>query len=253
MTDDEIVEWLKQNNKEYSQSTAAMQESIANEWQTTLDDMRGVTRTYWAEVEEIIAQGDEAIINTLVGNREDYKNAGKLQAEALLEGWRETLAGAGDITTPGGAPDKPSIPITEDDPTLNRTPTPDPEVEKRLGGKKKNKTKIKRKYDAGGYVKETGPVWVDGTPSKPEAFLDNMDTKLIATLTEALRASSYVNVPSLNAFAVDMKSMVGSGAQIGDININVESLDTDQDLEEVARKVAAAIYDGAQRGIAPRW
>lgn len=42
------------------------------------------------------------------------------------------------------------------------------------------------KYAAGGIVDYTGPAWVDGTPSKPEAFLSSADTSNIAKLTDVL-------------------------------------------------------------------
>ncbi len=60
-------------------------------WQEMLDDMRGNTKTYWDEVERIIAQGDEAIIRFLQEHSADYKEAGKLQAEAYVEEWRKKL------------------------------------------------------------------------------------------------------------------------------------------------------------------
>lgn len=43
-------------------------------------------------------------------------------------------------------------------------------------------------YAEGGLVNYTGPAWVDGTPSKPEAFLDAVDTANIANLAQGLRA-----------------------------------------------------------------
>lgn len=42
-------------------------------------------------------------------------------------------------------------------------------------------------YASGGYVYNTGPAWVDGTPQKPEAFLDARDTENIGMLRDTLR------------------------------------------------------------------
>lgn len=53
--------------------------------------MRGHTTTYWKEVEEIIAGGDDAIIQFLKDNCQDYKEAGKLQAEAYVDEWKKKL------------------------------------------------------------------------------------------------------------------------------------------------------------------
>lgn len=57
-TDEEIIEWLIRNHEDYGTATDATRESMVNGWQDMLDDMRGHTRTYWDEVEEIIGGGD---------------------------------------------------------------------------------------------------------------------------------------------------------------------------------------------------
>lgn len=56
-----------------------------------LDNMRGVTRTYWDEVEDIIAQGDDAIIEFLKQHTADYQEAGELQAQAYVDEWKKKL------------------------------------------------------------------------------------------------------------------------------------------------------------------
>ena len=89
-TDEEIIAWLKEHNQDYADSTKAAQTDMVNGWQDTLDDMNGVIRTHWDEVESIIAQGESAIIDFLKANSSQYKEASKLQAEAYVEGWQET-------------------------------------------------------------------------------------------------------------------------------------------------------------------
>lgn len=90
-SDDEILEWLKQNSEEFAASTEATQTDMINGWQEMLDDMHGAIEDHWDEVESIIAQGDEAIIAFLQENSADYREAGKLQAEAYVDQWREQL------------------------------------------------------------------------------------------------------------------------------------------------------------------
>lgn len=90
-TDEEILEWLKQNSEDYQTSTDEMREDMANGWRTMLDDMRGATDTYWDEVEEIIARGEDAILEFLRKNSADYREAGKLQAEAYYDEWKKKL------------------------------------------------------------------------------------------------------------------------------------------------------------------
>ena len=90
-TDEEIMEWLKQNSEEYANKTEATQQNMVNSWQQMIDDMRGAIETYWDEVESIIEQGDDAIIEFLKENSADYKEAGKLQAEAYVDEWLDKL------------------------------------------------------------------------------------------------------------------------------------------------------------------
>ena len=90
-SDEEILAWLEANHEEYETATDATRESMRLGWQEMLDDMRGYTQTYWDEVEEIIAQGDDAIIEFLKQNSADYKEAGRLQAEAYVDEWKKKL------------------------------------------------------------------------------------------------------------------------------------------------------------------
>lgn len=90
-TDEEIMNWLKENSEEFATATEATQDSMVREWQQMLDDMRGTVRTHWDEVESIISQGETAIIEFLKGNLADYKEAGRLQAEAYVDEWMELL------------------------------------------------------------------------------------------------------------------------------------------------------------------
>lgn len=88
-TDEEILLWLEQNHQDYQTATDATREEMRLGWQEMLDDMRGHTQTYWDEVESIIAQGDDAIIQFLMENTADYKEAGHLQAAAYVDEWKQ--------------------------------------------------------------------------------------------------------------------------------------------------------------------
>lgn len=90
-SDAEIIDWLVKNHEDYETATDATRENMRRGWQEMLDDMRGHTTTYWEEVEEIIAGGDDAIIQFLKDNCQDYKDAGKLQAEAYVDEWKKKL------------------------------------------------------------------------------------------------------------------------------------------------------------------
>lgn len=91
MTDEQIIEWLKAHSEDFAASTAATQEAMIAGWQETLNAMNGIHETNWAEVEQIMVGGQEAIIQFLRENLDDYRLASKEQAEAYEEEWGKVL------------------------------------------------------------------------------------------------------------------------------------------------------------------
>lgn len=94
-------------------------------------------------------------------------------------------------------------------------------------------------YATGGLVNYTGPAWVDGTPSKPEAFLSAQDTERIGNAAKLL-----ADLPILNSTS-NANNAVSSN--IGDtsieIHINVESLASDYDVDQMIERVKNDILD----------
>ena len=85
-------------------------------------------------------------------------------------------------------------------------------------------------YKQGGFADFTGPAWLDGTKSQPEAVLNAKQTRLFTSMVSSLEKAS--NNSNIN-------SALGSSYNIGDINtnINVEKLDNETDIDRVARQV----------------
>lgn len=93
-------------------------------------------------------------------------------------------------------------------------------------------------YKTGGLVDYTGPAWVDGTKSRPEAFLSADDTQMIRTLIDGWK---YVATrPTMTN--LDGLMQEGSGNTIGDVyvTLNEAQFNTDEDYELVAQKVGEA-------------
>ena len=83
-----------------------------------------------------------------------------------------------------------------------------------------------RRYASGGMVDYTGPAWVDGTRSKPEAFLNANQTSLIGSFAKSLERLSGTTS--------------GSTFQgIGDctIDITIGSIGKDYDIDQAIAKV----------------
>lgn len=99
-----------------------------------------------------------------------------------------------------------------------------------------NATNKAKKYATGGLVSYTGPAWVDGTPGKPEAFLNANQTAMIASFTANLAKMISGKFPSSNVEA-------GSNCEI---NIDIGSIGADYDIDQAINKVKQEIVNSAQ-------
>ncbi len=94
------------------------------------------------------------------------------------------------------------------------------------------------RFASGGVVDYTGPAWVDGTKTKPEAFLNSYQTKQIAALAEALDRRK------INGFASN------SNITFGSINFNVASMSSAADGREALEVFVKGVNDMmSKRGI----
>ena len=99
----------------------------------------------------------------------------------------------------------------------------------------------KHRYKNGGLVNYTGTAQVDGTPSRPEAFLDAEDTERFMTAAELFAMSPLLNSSSAqNA----VSSSVGDTSI--EININVESISDDYDVDRLIKRVEDDINETAR-------
>lgn len=89
MSQEDILTWLEQNSTDYKNSTDNTRTDMENGWKETLDTMNGIIHDHWQEVQDIISQGDEAVIAFLKENSNKYREASKLQQEAYIEGWQD--------------------------------------------------------------------------------------------------------------------------------------------------------------------
>ena len=98
-----------------------------------------------------------------------------------------------------------------------------------------NKAYLKklRQFKTGGIADFTGPAWLDGTPTKPEYILNAAQTERFFSLVDVLEGFDNNN---------DTKP---TGDNYFDISINVEKLDSDYDVEQLANKIRSMIYNDA--------
>lgn len=92
-------------------------------------------------------------------------------------------------------------------------------------------------YKTGGLADFTGPAWLDGTKARPELVLNARDTENFIQLKDIL--SSILNGAS-------KASTENNGDISYDIDINVESIGSDYDVEQIANKVKTMIGEDAR-------
>lgn len=95
-------------------------------------------------------------------------------------------------------------------------------------------------YKTGGLADFTGPAWLDGTKSKPELVLNQRDTQNFIQLKDIL--SSIMS----RGFASRSTPTENNGDITYDIDINVETMRSDYDVEQVANKIKTMINEDAR-------
>jgi hypothetical protein len=102
---------------------------------------------------------------------------------------------------------------------------------------RKSVPKLKQ-FKTGGVADFTGPAWLDGTKSKPEIILNQRDSANFIVLKDILGEI-------LDGRKAATKDSEKSGDNYYDININIEKIDSDYDVEQMAEKIKKIIYDDA--------
>ena len=96
-----------------------------------------------------------------------------------------------------------------------------------------------KQFKTGGLADFTGPAWLDGTKSKPEIILNQTDSAnfilLKDILADVLKSTSSTSVSKI---AQDK-----GGDNYYDIEINVDNISEDYDVEQLADKIKAMIYE----------
>ena len=95
-----------------------------------------------------------------------------------------------------------------------------------------------KRYATGGYVDYTGPAWVDGSPTKPEAILSAKDTQNFIQLKQLIAA--MMDRIGMNNSAFGLQNAAGNTCTI---YVNVDQLASDYDVDDMVNRVKQEIMN----------
>jgi len=90
-------------------------------------------------------------------------------------------------------------------------------------------------YNTGGLADFTGPAWLDGTKSNPELVLNAKDTENFIQLKDILRSLFNGGTTTNNSV----------GDSYFDIDVNVDKIDSQYDISQIAEDIKYSIYKDA--------
>lgn len=96
-------------------------------------------------------------------------------------------------------------------------------------------------YKTGGYADYTGPAWVDGTKTKPEAFLNAKQTALFEQLRDNLTATNVSGATKVK----NSDENKGDTINIDTFAIQVQEMADTETVDKVIKKVKDSIYTDA--------
>lgn len=94
-------------------------------------------------------------------------------------------------------------------------------------------------YKKGGLANFTGPAWLDGTKTKPEAVLNARDTQNFLQLRDVL--SDVLN----KSRTIERSNSENNGDNYYDIDIQVDKLSNDYDVDQLVKKIKKEITKDA--------
>lgn len=257
LSHDELMNWQKTNVKEYAHSLDDAKEQLLQTWDDLFKQMFGITDTYWDQINNILSTKDSFL--EYMKDSDEYKNASETDKESMQYKWGEAYEDwiAANKTDAEYSHSDENLENIGAQTTTKKTNTQKNEVAEwaknaatnlisNIASGAKYLSSIVNVgsvvskifgYNEGGNVDYTGQAMVHGTPSRPEAFLSADDRILVRSMIDSLSYAKYVpNVQNIDT------GYGTSTARVDEVNIviNQAELNTDEDIENVARKVGEA-------------
>lgn len=268
--DDYIIEFLKNNSSEYAQAGKLQAEAYVDEWKKQLSELRkayeevGVSiASNYSTIQQATgtasgssssssrggsgpAGGSSKTQTTLTGTTSGANGSHYYEFSAFGKNYSADRNAGGQYFTNRGdayaaAEAKIESLYQSQKATLDRNGANAYGYNQLAQAYKTAKNSI-RAYKLGGLADYTGPAWVDGSPQDPERILTPYQTKLFESMVRALETISTIPISTMP----NMSGLQSTGANpvsVGDIIVNVDNLDTDDDYETLAEKVGEVLME----------
>lgn len=277
-TDEEIMNWLKQNNVEFKDATKEQQDSFLHSWKQTLEEWRSAYKSVSADVSSATyssgnagssgggggsgssgGSGGSSSVGS-VSAPKSYKGEAGFQYKKPGGKWSGTISSS--IVSKTSQADALNRAIAEAF-ALAKSSAISAWKKSTLSDATKNTalkyiekatatqglTYFQRAYKTGGLAYETGPAWLDGTPAKPERVLSAYQTQLFEDLIATLHTIKTLSVNGISAAAPPNIQAGQSGLTVERIIVNVESLNDDADYELMAMRVGDVLKKELMRSM----
>lgn len=260
-TQEDFLNYMRENNETYQNATEEQRQQMEEGWHDTWLKMRGEVETYWEQVlqfTEINDENQEEMRQKFIEYMKEgtsYLNASSTSQKSMVYEWGkmfDDFVAAQKLTpinyegTTSAATSQDLINLQNhlDDMTFKVDLDEDIKRYLRDGlslllskddiNWSNYDTSPLPQFSSGGLVDFTGPAMVHGTPSKPEGFLSVEDTATVRALIDQF---AYIrNMPIMSTIP---GSMFNNSSTVGDVNITINQaeINSDQDIDELAKKI----------------
>lgn len=253
--EEDYVAYMKEFDENYKNETAERRQLFELGWHETWLKMKGEVENYWEEVlhyTEITEENQDQIRQDMLDylmQGTEYENSSLTKQQSLVYEWTKLFndyasavkvsADAGVVSTTDVSSAVSNERISELQAALLSNTYSVNLNDKAMAALSAmaNILSGTNQYATGGLVNYTGIAKVDGTPSRPEAFLSAHDT---ANIRMMLNQFDYMkNLPVMSSIPGDI---FNGGSSIGDVyvTINEAEISSDQDIDALAKRVGKA-------------
>lgn len=247
---------LDDKRKKYEEGKILLDES--------LEQAKNAIEIKYLDIETLVLEKLKGINEKQIEELETFVGDLKTQADSAEAQWQRLYASSKGIETPSATDT--SVNTTSSSNSINQKIVYDPKidysaqldkmpkttankseyndlVDKRIAkiddlGLDPNLKSKYKKYAEGGKVDYTGLAWVDGTPSKPEGFLKNMDMTNLLKVVDITRSI----IPTINSFKMpQLNNTITSNGTTQTFHVKIEKVET-QDAESFINLLPTLVH-----------